>query len=92
MLDLVGKYGNSSVHRIDDWIEVERDDTTLSDGTWKKGFRRCTFPAKAQINVFYHKIGSVNDPQHKILKVELTFDKQAEWVYVLPLPDTAGDS
>jgi len=52
-------------------VEIKADDSAQSgEGRWNS-IDRCNFYASAEINVFYHKIGSIDDPQNKIVEVEL---------------------
>lgn len=94
-LDYIGKYGNSNPHLKSDWVEVTKSHKAVvkpqsgdkSFGKAKLHDEKCTlengFPT---LNIYYKKIGRVEDPQRIILSAEVRYDRKNEWKYVQPDP------
>jgi len=67
LLKYIGKFGSSNVNFFSDWVEVESQvdntESSFDAGT-------CTFPSSLQLKVFYSKIGTADQAQFSIIKVQ----------------------
>ena len=79
-LSYIGKFGNSNPHFVNDWIEVLNDEiVSIGDegAIFKDDTGECQTMANSLfVNVYYQKIGRVEDHQNEIVNVTMKWSKQ----------------
>lgn len=81
-LNYFGKSGNANPAKMADWsaITVEKDEMSQS-GVWSPEDGSCSFPSTHEVDIFYQKIGTVEDPQYLMFKISHGQLKRNKWTY-----------
>jgi len=72
-MQLIGKYGSSDPHFLDEWIQLEVDtgkDKFEEVGSWNAAEGSCYFASVHVVEIFYKKLGTVSKPQFIIIKAQ----------------------
>lgn len=71
LMQLIGRYGSSDPHFLDDWIRLYVDtnkDKYEEVGSWNAVEGSCYFASVHVVEIFYKKLGTVTNPQYVIMK------------------------
>lgn len=86
-LSHLGKFGNSDPHFVSDWVEVQQEERGRPDaGTFDDDLGVCeTMSPSILINIYYQKIGRVDQHQHEIVNATMRrSDEYSVWKFDKP--------
>ena len=75
----IGKFGNIEYDNEDDFVQVQED--SVPETSWNEATGTCSLPNLLIYNVVTLEVGSVTNPQTKIVNVKRTFEQGANWVF-----------
>lgn len=77
-LSHIGKFGNSNPHYVSDWVEVAKEERGQVDNAqFADDVGECqAMSSSLLINVYYQKIGRVDQHQHEVVSATMRWSNQ----------------
>mmetsp|Transcript_4206 Transcript_4206/g.3090 ORF Transcript_4206/g.3090 Transcript_4206/m.3090 type:complete len:80 (-) Transcript_4206:278-517(-) len=70
-MEYIGMFGNSNPHFLSDWIQVTQDSSEKFTSDRENEVEgTCTIPNVMSLQIFYAKLGELDNPQYKIIQAQ----------------------